>query len=64
MKTKSFILYGARLKLTNAHKLVSHPDQPDYFVRMKASRHPFSEAIEHAKPMVGEVILNTVPALP
>lgn len=54
-------LYGSRVKLTNAHKRVNHNGkQPPYFVRMTVRRMSLYEALEKAKPMLGEVVLNTV----
>lgn len=67
---KTAILYGSRVKLTNAHKpvhTVGNPNpprgaekQPAYFVRMKVTPWDLDEALLKAKPMVGETVLNTV----
>jgi len=65
------ILYGSPTKLTNAHKLVSHiagpmahgaHRQPKYFVRMETMniKGDLADALDLAKPMDGEVVLNTV----
>lgn len=67
------ILYGSPTKLTNAHKLVSHiagpmghraKKQPEYFIRMETMEMDYddlSRSLELAKPMAGEIVLNTVP---
>jgi hypothetical protein len=58
---KSLILYGSQIKLTNAHKLVTgFTGQPDYFVRATVTTDDISTALDCARPMVGEVVLNTV----
>ena len=66
---KSLIIYGSRVKLTNAHKLVTSrmkpptgEAQPEYFVRVKVVNTDFETALyKHARPMSGETVLNTVP---
>lgn len=65
---KSLILYGSPTKLTNAHKPVTvgtvpprgQPQIP-YFVRADTFNGDIDSALEHAKPMEGETVLNTVP---
>lgn len=63
---KSYVLYGSPLKLTNAHKPVhSHGNiggnrQPEYFVRMDTVEGGMVQALDKAKPMVGETVLNSV----
>lgn len=61
---KSLILYGSQVKLTNAHKLVTGNGgykQPAYYVRADVFNGDHSEALDKAMPLVGEVVLNTVP---
>lgn len=60
-KTKSLILYGSPQKLTGAHKLASHSNQPEYYVRVDTFNGDYQEAIENADPMEGETVLNSVP---
>jgi hypothetical protein len=60
---KSLILYGSPKKLTNAHKLVTvHTTfkQPEYYVRADLFHGGIDAALEKAKPMTGETVLNTV----
>lgn len=64
---KSLILYGSERKLTNAHKLVTHPRcnqsigrQPQYYVRADVFNGDQDQALEAVKPMAGETVLNTV----
>lgn len=65
---KSLILYGSRVKLTNSHKPVTVPrdgqeigQQPEYFVRAVVCNGDIDFALDHARPMVGECLLNTIP---
>lgn len=58
--TKTLILYGSSRRWTAAHKRVSYPSQPDYFVRVETSPFNLLEALDKAKPRPGEVVLNTV----
>ena len=58
----SLILYGSQVKLTNSHKLVTgFNGQPDYYVRVSHFNGSHKEALDKARPMPGEVVLNTVP---
>jgi len=57
---KTLILYGSKEKLANSHKKVTGKHQPEYFVRADLSHEDISGALDHAKPMRGEVVLNTV----
>ena len=61
---KSLILYGSPIKLTNAHKLVTVTNttfkQPAYYVRADLFHGGIDAALEKAKPMTGETVLNTV----
>ena len=57
---KSLIIYGSQTKLTNVHKLVTGPKQPKYFVRVNQFNGDMTQALEKAKPMTGETVLNTV----
>jgi len=66
---KSLILYGSRKKLTNAHKPVTVTRegqeigrQPEYYVRADLFNGDIDEALDKAKPMEGELVLNTCPA--
>lgn len=68
MKSKSLILYGSPTKLTNAHKPVTvgtvpprGQPQPPYFVRAETFNGDIEVALDNAKPMEGEILLNTVP---
>ena len=71
-KVRSLILYGSPTKLSNAHKLVTVPPQPphgakrqpDYFVRVDTFNGSMDAALDAAKPMPGETVLNTVEVLP
>lgn len=56
---KSVILYGSFEKLSNAHKLVAGNKQVKYFVRMDTFHGDQLEALNGAKPMDGETLLNT-----
>jgi len=59
---RSLILYGSKVKLTNSHKLVTGwRNQPDYYVRVDTFNGDYPEALDKAKPMEGETVLNTVP---
>lgn len=64
---KSLIIYGSHTKLTNAHKPVI-PQTPfavgQYFVRTESFNGDYPEALEKAKPMEGETVLNSVPLTP
>lgn len=66
---KTAILYGSSCKLTKAHKPVHNhgnppkgaQKQPPYFVRMKVLEcGDLLDALNKAKPMPGETVLNTV----
>lgn len=64
---RAAIFYGSRVKLTNAHKAVHHATkpptgeaQPPYFVRMVVRNMSMEDALDKAKPMVGETVLNSV----
>jgi hypothetical protein len=60
---KSLILYGSPIKLTNAHKLVTTNatfKQPAYYVRADLFHGGIDSALQKAKPMTGETVLNTV----
>lgn len=64
---KSLILYGSRVKLTNAHKLVTtqvnsplETNQPKYYVRAKVFNGDADTALLRSKPAVGETVLNTI----
>ena len=65
---KSAIFYGSPTKLTNAHKPVFTPTkpphgaerQPEYYVRMKVVNGDELHALDKAKPMTGEILLNSV----
>ncbi len=58
---KTAILYGSRVKLTSAHRRVnSRGSHPDYFVRMRVVNMDLVDALYKAKPMIGEVVLNSV----
>lgn len=67
---KCAILYGSPVKLTNAHKPVhtrGNPKpphgakpQPAYYVRMKIINDDIVGALNKAKPLHGETVLNTV----
>jgi len=74
---KSLILYGSPTKLTKAHKLVTGPKQPPYYVRVRFLQVSFERALDVAcrfstgqprtkrsRPvgmLPGETILNSVP---
>ncbi len=67
---RSAIFYGSPTKLTNAHKPVHHLSNPhppnggkaqtEYYVRMDTFNGDCVGALEKAKPMDGETVLNTV----
>lgn len=63
---KSLILYGSPHKLTKSHKLVTHQISsklcpvPKYYVRAKVFHGDTLTALDKAKPLPGETILNTV----
>ena len=68
----SIILYGSMHKLTNAHKPVHSKStggklrrggfqQTPYYVRMKVVPFDMATALDKAKPMIGETVLNTIP---
>jgi hypothetical protein len=61
--TKSLILYGARTKLTDAHKPVhsNNGKQSKYYVRMQQVNKNIDDALDAAKPMAGETVLNSIP---
>ena len=58
---KSLIIYGSKVRLSNAHKLVTVWKQPPYYVRVDSSPLSFGEALNKCKPQAGEVVLNTIP---
>lgn len=57
---KSFIFYGSPVKHTHAHRLVTQPPQPEYFVRAETVDGDEAQALDRAKPMMGETVLNSV----
>lgn len=60
MVIKSIVLYGCHIKLSNAHKPVHGTNQPPYYVRMKEVQGDMAHALDKAKPLPGETVLNTV----
>lgn len=58
---KSLILYGSEVKLSNAHKCVTNPQQPSYYVRADLFHGDHGQALDKARPIFGECVLNTVP---
>lgn len=66
MKIQSLILYGSATKLSKAHYRVTRRGSnrfptPFYFVRAQVFNGDVDEALEKAKPLTDEVVLNTVP---
>ena len=63
---KSLIFYGSPRKLSNAHKpvTITRPGtmyhQPEYYVRADLVDGDCESALDKAKPMEGETVLNTV----
>jgi hypothetical protein len=57
---KSLIFYASPHKLTNAHKLVTVNKQPEYYVRVDTFNGDCVQAMEKARCMDGETMLNTV----
>lgn len=49
------------MKLSNAHKCVTNAHQPDYFVRSELFHGGVAVALDKAKPMAGECVINTQP---
>lgn len=61
---KSIILYGSHIKLTIAHRLVTgFFGQPNYFVRAALFNGDICKALDNARPMPDETVLNTVPVV-
>jgi len=56
---KSLILYSARNKLTRSHHRLPYTD---VFVRSEKFDGDVAQALDSAKPMKGETVLNTIPA--
>ena len=56
---KSLILYSAHIKLTQRHHRLPYTD---VFVRSEKFDGDVSQALDAAKPMEGETVLNTIPA--
>lgn len=61
---KSIVLYGCHIKLSNAHKPVHGTNQPPYYVRMDTVEGDAVHALDKAKPLPGETVLNTVGLVP
>jgi len=60
---KTYVLFGSRERLTNAHVKVTRPNiQNAYFVRTVVVNGNMMDAMTAIKPMDGEVLLNAVPA--
>lgn len=57
---KSAVFYAARTKLTRKHNQHGRQDNAVY-VRMEVVNQDYPEAIEKAKPMDGETVLNSIP---
>lgn len=59
---KSLILYGSPIKKGRSHRLVTHRRyQPEYYVRTVVVPGTCEDAFDRARPLEGEVVLNTVP---
>lgn len=59
---KALILYGSYTRLTHSHKLVTHPkNRVEFYVRSELFDGGYPEALDKAKPLEGEIVLNTVP---
>lgn len=58
---KSLVLYGSTMPLTNAHiRVTPFFQQSLYYVRVETFNGDMQEALQKAKPMLGETVLNTV----
>jgi hypothetical protein len=58
---KSLILYGAKNKLTLAHKRVSNAKQPAYYVRAETVALNIHDALREAQPMDEETVIISIP---
>ena len=61
MTTKSLILYSAHSKLTRRHTRLPYTD---VFVRVEKFDGEINKALDKAKPLPGETVLNTIFAHP
>lgn len=55
---KSLILYSAQSKLSKRHHRLPYTN---VFIRSEKFNGDISEALDAAKPMDGETVLNTIP---
>ena len=59
IQLKSLILYSAHSKLTRRHHRLPYTD---IFVRCEKFDGNISDALNAAKPLTGETVLNSIPA--
>lgn len=67
MPKRTVILYSSATMLTHEHQLIHGPrGESIIYVRVEAARDgtmpidDLSEALDHAKPMPGETVLNSI----
>lgn len=59
---KSLILYSALIKLSTDHHPLETPHGKPIYIRMEEVPMGIAEALDTARPLEGETVLNTIPS--